>query len=827
MSVRVRDRATGDVVHVDPAEAQKAVLAGKAELVDRTVRVIGPEGTGTVDAADLTHAYNHGWNLADEAQVKTAQRQREANTAAGQARGALEAFSRGQWAGLTDVADRALGEDMEAVRARRESLGAAGTALELAPQVGAAVLSGGLTAGARGLAAVGLEAAEGAVVGAGQSMSEAALWDRDVTAEDVAHGALLGAAIGGGAAGAGQGLGKLLRSGKRASGKAWQDVANAVDPTDAPVSREIGQALRKRDILADPTLRRAAIDPGAVRQEIVSDLTAQHRKASKLLSETSDLVEQAPGRLRKVDTRDLYLRGDPERAGRELLVTQDAVARKLLDLSTANPAAKKPLRELVSELDASVSSKGIGEQYAALDEFGGKIERVARKLDASGDVPKREAARALRSVSSVVDKTLDNAEVFGSMIDSRQTIRQAIDGIGAAESTLPAGLKGGNLDGSELLGLARKGEVDEGLGARLRALETMAEQRQLPKSTLAKLDEAKREIGALRDQLQKHGRQAEAVELVERLGKTEMDLEAARDVAGVVGVGRIVGAMADASGAGGLGSLMVAGAQMLTRPRSMLANAARAVDFVSAISKGRSDALDVFANRMAGKAPRKNAAVKIPATRLTRAAAIKLAEDVERTDPTALYDRTQGETQRLAEFAPRTAAQAQATTAVAVDFLKSKAPAAYTNPWTKRKLVDPVAADRFARYAEAVLHPLTVWERLADGTLTREHVEAIRTVYPHTYRQVQTSVLDRLSRMSEPAPYESRITLGLLLDLQTDPSLKPRHQQAIAAAFGPPVPEPSAPGQGQLNAAAAHQISGRADALSTPYADLESKDEYT
>jgi hypothetical protein len=131
----------------------------------------------------------------------------------------------------------------------------------------------------------------------------------------------------------------------------------------------------------------------------------------------------------------------------------------------------------------------------------------------------------------------------------------------------------------------------------------------------------------------------------------------------------------------------------------------------------------------------------------------------------------------------------------AAAFLSSKVPTTYVRPYSKAKLVDPVAAASFTRYLEAVMDPIGALERFAEGRITGETAEAIRVVYPALYADVQRRVVDMLADANAEGreiPYAQRIRMGLLFQTPTDPSLRGPIALEIQAAIGANFDEPDA-----------------------------------
>lgn len=824
MGVKVRDRKSGNVFDVEPDEAVQVVLGGNAELVDRSVAVLDPSGkAGSIPADQLRAALERGFTLTTPEAGLEHEKDRYYNQTSQQLLGAAEAWGRGSSAGLTDVLGLALGEDMEAKRERQERGGATTTALEILPQAAAAVLTGPAMGTVGRGTAIAAELIEGMVAGAGVAASDAALQGEYASPEDLFAGAGSGAMLSLGGRFAGEGLGALLSKGGKASKGAVSRLLKGGEGAGEEVSEELVGELTRRQILKDPELRQIPLDPAAARRSIVNPVVAEGRALKKQLSRVEDLLEQESGSLRRVE----FGEADPEYAKVYIGSIGDVTRRGLNDLAERAPAVRNRAAQIRDEVSEALAQRSPAKAYAKLDRVSSKLGRYAKELEASRDIAHVEAAMDVRSIQQALDDTLDDTRIFGDAIRGRQAAKNAETRVAVARADAPAGLHGDAMNPAEVMGMARRGELDEATKARLDAVEVLARERELPPAVQREIDKLRQQSQRSVDELKKHSRKAEALELIEKAGKDEASLSMVREVGGVLGAGSIAGSLAAGTGLGGLVTAAGLGVQALTRPNSMLHAAARIVDAAHSIKAGRAQRVTKFIEGAKRGAKAVKSGAQSAAPRVTRAMGLQVARELEGRDPLDVADELTPDAERVAEIMPRTATEMQAVAVRAANFLKGKAPAAYRNPWTGRSFTSPAEADKFARYVEAVASPNAVWERLSDGTLTHEHVEAVREVYPRTYMEVQTMVYEHLRDLDDPPRYRARLAIGMLLGIETDPSLSAGHTAALDAALGPADPGPTesgggpAPSEGTLNKAGAQQISTRAESLQPPHTGLE------
>ncbi len=79
----------------------------------------------------------------------------------------------------------------------------------------------------------------------------------------------------------------------------------------------------------------------------------------------------------------------------------------------------------------------------------------------------------------------------------------------------------------------------------------------------------------------------------------------------------------------------------------------------------------------------------------------------------------------------------------------------------------------FARIVAAVEDPMSVVERLTDGTVTPEEAEAFREVYPEMYRDIQQQIMGELPKLQKTLPYKRRLALSIFSGVPVDPAMDP------------------------------------------------------
>lgn len=132
----------------------------------------------------------------------------------------------------------------------------------------------------------------------------------------------------------------------------------------------------------------------------------------------------------------------------------------------------------------------------------------------------------------------------------------------------------------------------------------------------------------------------------------------------------------------------------------------------------------------------------------------------------------------LRDVAPKTAAAVGDVATRALTFLATRAPKDRSvvngaQPRTESREPSRQETMRFSRYVEAIDDPLIVVKGLRNGNVTREHVEAVREVYPRLYAVMQGRLAEEVAKLPKALPYPTRVALSVLFDTPLDASMRP------------------------------------------------------
>lgn len=155
-------------------------------------------------------------------------------------------------------------------------------------------------------------------------------------------------------------------------------------------------------------------------------------------------------------------------------------------------------------------------------------------------------------------------------------------------------------------------------------------------------------------------------------------------------------------------------------------------------------------------------------------------------NPEALMERIGARLGPLGRHAPVIAAAAAETATRAVSFLKSKlGKPPPTGPLAPEWRPSGHEISVSNRYLQTVLEPKSALQHVSSGTLTPEHVETLKAVYPELLQKMTEHVTERLLH-SPKVPQTQRLMIRMLTGVDVDGQFQ---QQAIAnnqLAYGKP-----------------------------------------
>lgn len=175
-------------------------------------------------------------------------------------------------------------------------------------------------------------------------------------------------------------------------------------------------------------------------------------------------------------------------------------------------------------------------------------------------------------------------------------------------------------------------------------------------------------------------------------------------------------------------------------------------------------------------------------------------------DPQKMVDKVAASTLSASYSMPNVTRSVQTAMMRGINFLHDKMPRDmnYGTDITGKREWEPSSVEmaKFKRYVQTVEHPYSILTDLEKGTITREHVEALQTVYPSIYNQIRDTLLTEIAESPHAVPYQRKVQIGIMLNAPTDFSLRPStiaelqsnfmSEEDQAAATGAPKPNKGA-----------------------------------
>ena len=154
----------------------------------------------------------------------------------------------------------------------------------------------------------------------------------------------------------------------------------------------------------------------------------------------------------------------------------------------------------------------------------------------------------------------------------------------------------------------------------------------------------------------------------------------------------------------------------------------------------------------------------------------------------------------LNKHLPDTAAALPGVLARAIRYLSDALPNTPADPITgKKDQASQSEMDAFNLKFDTIEHPESVAYDLARGRITVDQIQTMKAVYPEIYKELQNEVSKQLAdhvHAEKNLTFQQRISIGILMDVPTDPSLAKPAMAHATATFGTPPAPPKGGGGG-------------------------------
>jgi len=691
---------------------------------------------------------------------------------AGAAEGALAAGRVAEGTGLLSGALRTAGVIPRATAAL-------GGVVErtLAPRIG--------SIGAKA-AAMGTEMA---IYGMGNEVSRAALANEDLTAEKLVAGGLegfkSGAMFGAGAGAAGAAFSKLFskagtvaEAGEAAKSSLIADkyikIASGGDKAQEELLRKVytsgGDFVAEGEKIRETAIRSIQKDLEAVRAHAkeLAGLKSETATINRFIRQGGEekVAEHVSGnmtRLRQVT--DDIIENSKEFGGKrmatDLRAAIDGTDKRIaeaLGKKEFNQVAFKEMDTLKRKIDESIYSKALRN---SMD--GETIQGILKKEN------------------DIVRLGLEDTNVWGEMGNKQKAINKAYSELSAAKDVFDPTL-------ATRVGTAGKKFIDPAkIDSYINTLGMAkgANKESFVNNYVAKLENyynvVNKELGAkvdvspitrLRQNLEKTEKEVAQVKTLKNLMGQEMQV-------GSIASGTLGGVIGGAPGAA-IGGIVGTGINAVTAPLSTVARIAK----LENIYRGTTDAVGSAVKRFASSTSK-------PAVRASAEFFLKGSKDVDKE-----FDNNKKRVEQVARniesspnaymaLGPGVASKVMDTQARAATYLMSTMPknpdVGLVKTKSKKDGTPKIEKAKWNNTVGAIIDPKNALSKLSKGHVTKEEMNAIKTVYPSLHASIVNSVAQKVA--DKPMPYSKRLQLSTVMGTGVDKSTSKSNTMQVQAMY--------------------------------------------
>lgn len=689
-------------------------------------------------------------------------------------------------------------------------------------------------------------ATEGALYGAGQAASEAALGDHELTAEKVIAGATHEAIAWGLAGGALGGVGGAVGSARDAAGRFLQqlsakDIGALAEKTFGVEAKGLGEMAK--DFFTKAASLTTGEDAGAIRTLLerrheIAEAPAIRANAARevrtdldaLLDSSRELADEARGPLKAEYVRKAVARGNEElttKAAADAVTTlSDDIAEMFVKPKEYGEKrllsnAFEYLRGVRTQMDRIIKEGGedvnaklfttLDDTKRAIGRWTKGLQAVERKADALELMKGRATRDRFQGFYEDLRKGLEDSELWGRAAEDQSRINAAwtkqIDAHRVFDARLTtnvgrdpknpwvdirrvdpakadAYVSGLTNPNNDLVHTAIKNYV----GSTEELAKAIGESYELPPGKIAHVERVAESAARFGQTVDKA---ADSLTLVNQFDA----LRKAQSTSGIAEAGALLGATGHP-----LMGMAGAAVDAVARPAQTIARLAALERFINKMDLRIGQSVRGFFRETPKALTEGGRAVSTASRSLGRSELLE-----QRRAQAREFDRKVARIQELAnnpdlasarvaaslagmdQDAPRTSGAIASQTARITAFLASKVPPGMQQPQTfgpkvPGNLVSDMERTRWLRYERAANDPKQVLSDFEHGRLTPEEVETMKACRPLIYEQMRREVMSYAIDHNSELPYGKRVSLGVLFEIPTDATLRPEFLQAIKGA---------------------------------------------
>lgn len=155
-------------------------------------------------------------------------------------------------------------------------------------------------------------------------------------------------------------------------------------------------------------------------------------------------------------------------------------------------------------------------------------------------------------------------------------------------------------------------------------------------------------------------------------------------------------------------------------------------------------------------------------------------------DPRLTVDHITEHTKGYADSAPNITNEFIKKNSQAISYLYNALPKPLNNstPFFKREFKpSDMELAKFERKLSVVMDPMVVIDSLKEGTLTKDHMEALITNYPILHEAIKGRIFDHMTKSEVKLPYQARIKMSLMMGQDIDGTTAPQNVFAYQNSF--------------------------------------------
>jgi hypothetical protein len=536
------------------------------------------------------------------------------------------------------------------------------------------------------------------------------------------------------------------------------------------------QALIEADAILEQAQLKGLSRPGSY---VMNDIDAARERFAQAINELDDNTQFA-------------MRDKPTRSGKPLEIDLDG-----------NPVLGPQRRPRVYEEHPNSESSNI-DSFTAANRVKQDLDIISRRRKGQLTHEVQDTQDVLRKANQVMREHLEREEVFagGAVLQKETNAAYHAMKIAEAEAGTPKSVLGRMLDpntpvspGDALAlaqqygrtsGVTKVGKIDAVLDARLAYIKSVAKHYELPEEIVARAETAARQYRAAL------ASKAEYADVLKILGKVRND-GSGPSINAFSSVGSLFGFAAG-------GPIGLLAGRVLSSPYTTL----RTLISLRHFANKAGTKVDGAIGKVIGRLRAPEGVKPIPSKRSMIAGAVagetsenrktarletlKLIERIKRltTNPGLIVDETEVPLFDVMQAAPRLAATIRDRVFNGAMYLAKYLPVIYKAPFDHSipPLYDEEKVAAFERRAAVVRDPMVAFEAMYNNTMTTEHADALREVWPSVYKQAQERIVQELADASAEGrdiPFDARINIGTWLATVTDISLTPVVYSAIQA----------------------------------------------